>query len=207
MKSKNNDPKTLYTSLQSNCESIFIKTLDGTISKIDVNQGKVSWTIQTGGKLYDSYNTDTEIFLSSDGNVFLQTENGNYEKQDPPIDDQAVSHFATKSGRIYSSSKSTDVYIIDEETGIIQSLRSINKSNSYDHNQNNDAYNTGNFKGNKNSQNKNNEKDYSESQLQKKTSLINDGAIQRPENVPNIVNQYSHKKKRFLRRKRRKKRK
>lgn len=110
---------------------VFVGTSDGLFHYIDIEYGKVLWTIDTGGSVCNSTSSSKTTFIPSiDGYLYAYTEEQGYRRLALPIRDLIfIAPFRTQSGEIFSSAKSTTIFALDQQTGKISTTYRSNNTN------------------------------------------------------------------------------
>lgn len=102
---------------------IYIATANGYFHYIDILTGEVIWSVDTGGGIFDSTETDKSTFIPSvDGFLFTFINNYGYRRIPLPIRDLVFfSPFRTETGEIFTSGKSTSFYYVNDKGKIVYS--------------------------------------------------------------------------------------
>jgi hypothetical protein len=105
---------------------IYIGTADSCFHDVDILEGDLLWSVDTGGCIFGSTETGSTTYVPSlDGYFFTYVKNYGYRRVPLPIRDLVFfSPFRTEAGEIFTSGKSTRLFFIDENGEIFSEYRS-----------------------------------------------------------------------------------
>lgn len=100
---------------------IYVATANGYFHYIDILTGDIIWSVDTGGYVFDSTETEKTSFIPSlDGYLFIFINNYGYRRIPLPIRDLVFfSPFKTETGEIFTSGKSTSFFYVDKKGKIL----------------------------------------------------------------------------------------
>ena len=132
---------------QTKEERIFVETSDGKFYYVDFLEGKVIWSIETGGNVCTSTSSGQTTFVPSiDGYLFTYSLEYGFQRLAMSIRELVfTAPFRMSSGEIFSSGKRTTIFEIDERDGTILSVQSSNSTTplinqNKENNENNDDF-------------------------------------------------------------------
>lgn len=104
-----------YGQVSDRC--VYIGTHDGRFHCVDLIDGDILWSIDTGGPVHTSTEVGATTYVPSiDGYLFAFVKNYGYKRVPMPIRDLVFfAPFRTESGEIFASAKSTEMYVLNRE--------------------------------------------------------------------------------------------
>ena len=98
---------------------IYITTIDGFLTCINIFSGDIEWKVYTGSPLFQSTDMEPTKFIPSiDGFLYTFNEEYGYKRMLLPFDKLAyLAPFKTECGKLFLGKKADDCYFINGETG------------------------------------------------------------------------------------------
>ena len=105
---------------------VYAVTLDGKFYRLDLSSGSIDYEIDTGGPLFNStYSQTVNYFPSIDGYLVSYFPKYGYRRFPISIRDLVfLAPFQADNGEVFTSSKSTSLFMLDELGNLISSLSS-----------------------------------------------------------------------------------
>ena len=109
---------------------IYLVTSDGYLYYIDFINGKILWSIETGGDVCSSISSAQTTYVPSiDGFMYTYSPDYGFQKMALSIKELVfTAPFRTRSGEIFSSGKQTTIFTVDPSDGSIINVQSSNTS-------------------------------------------------------------------------------